>query len=297
MEYKFAWNNVGNVPTDVPRFIERYPRITQMLRDINADILGLTELRDEPDLPIQQFLTNVCGSTHSFLTGRNDVTPKQFNLGVCYNKSKFYAVCSNAIPIAVGDPVPRILFCVKFAPIINGKIYYDGMFYIVLSHLHIKETLNRAQCHWIVNNIDTITEHLPYIIMMDANWFRDDHGLEHANILLETHYDYGELFVEADSNRPMISTFSGFINDNFRNRNIYQLTNECDTEGNLVAYPQDLDHILTSRRWDWRIHNQKIVTTPYAECDNKLDFHNFPTDHFPLTFECILPELNQQPME
>ena len=101
--------------------------------------------------------------------------------------------------------------------------------------------------------------------------------------------------VEVGTGRRMNSTFVGFSNDAFKNKDIYLLEEVYGPVGALVAYPSDLDIIATDKAHAhaWSAANPRILTDPVlgdgVAPESLVGFHDFPADHFPclvdLTFD------------
>ena len=306
--YKVVWRNLGNVPLDNPRFIKRAQRLKKHMSAINADIMCFTECRDSDSvddydaLPINNFLSEIAGFRYEIYNQRGTSTPsdpkKGFYLSILVDKAKFYVEYSKMIPIADSLFYPltvnkddfskssfnRSLNCVKLYPLINNKIHYKQGFYIITTHLNIPTQDNINQTKWIANNISKITEGLPYILMGDFNFFPESCA-EQEIIMSNDHIDcFKGKSVEFETDKRMDSTFVGFINDNFRNKNIFDLEKA-----------QVLDRVFVNKNFNLNVVNPTIDTRlflekngTYYEEDNKIERYDFPSDHFPMIFDlCI----------
>ena len=303
-KYKMIWRNLGNVPLDDPRFVKRADRLKEHMKEINADIICFSECRDSEaidnyeSLPINKFLADIAQFRYEIYNQKGTTTPndpkKAFYLSILIDKTKFYVEQSKMIPISDNLFYPltvnlndfskssfnRSLHAIKLYPMTNNKIHYLQPFWILTTHLNIPQQDNFNQSNWINNNIESITGGKPYILTGDFNYFPDNCS-EQELIMSEKHIDcFKGNAVEYATNRRMDSTFVGFINDNFKNNNIYDLNNS-----NI------LDRVFINKNYNLHVTNQIIDTRlflhkneKYYEEENKLNRYDFPSDHFPLVF-------------
>jgi hypothetical protein len=308
VNFSIVWRNVGNVPLDVPRFVYRADRIKEHMKDINADIMCFSECRDSeaiddnPPLPINKFLAEVAGSRYEIFNQSGVATPsipaKKFYLSILVDKSKFYVECSKMVPLSYNLFYPlvvnkddfnkscfnRSLHCMKLFPLIDNKINYLQPFWIITTHLNIPKDNNLAETNFINDNIEKITNGEPYILTGDFNYFPESGRSEEQEDIMKIKHDdcFSYEVYEYNTDRELKTTFVGFINDSFRNKNIYKNENR-------------LDRVYVNKKYSLKIKNKKIDTRlflfngiQYYEEENKIDRFDFPSDHFPLVFDVEL---------
>lgn len=304
INFSMVWRNLGNVPGDNPRFIKRADRLKEHLKSINADIMCFTECKDSEALdglaalPINKFLADIADLRYEIYNQSGVATPnmptKKFYLSILVDKSKFYVEQSKMIPLSYDLFYPlvvneidfnksqfnRSLHCMKLYPFVNGKICVKQPFWIITTHMNIPRENNLAETNFINDNIEKITNGEPYILTGDFNYFPDiGRSEEQEEIMKQKHNDcYGYDVYEYGTNKKLLTTFVGFINDEFKNKNIYDNSNR-------------LDRVYTSKKYELKITNKTIDTrlflfngTEYYEEENKVERYDFPSDHFPLVF-------------
>ena len=178
----------------------------------------------------------------------------------------------------------RSLHCMRLYPFVSNKICCSQPFWIITTHLNIPQVNNLAETNFINDNIEKITNGEPYILTGDFNYFPEvGRSEEQEEIMKVKHEDcFGCSVYEYGTDTELRTTFVGFINDNFKNKNIYDNTNR-------------LDRVYVSKKHELKITDKKIDTRlflfngiEYYEEENKVGRYDFPSDHFPLLFNVEL---------
>ena len=180
----------------------------------------------------------------------------------------------------------RSLHCIRLYPFISGKILYNCPFWVVTTHMNIPKVNNFAETNFINENIEKITANEPYILTGDFNYFPEIGRSEEQNqIMAKSHIDcFSKDVFEYDTDTELKTTFVGFINDDFRNHNIYTNINRLDRV--YVNKKHDTVLKITNKTIDTRLFLSD--GTKYYEEENKIDRYDFPSDHFPLLFDVSL---------
>lgn len=308
--FNFVWYNLANTPRDIPPFAERASRIAELLSGdtLQADIIGLTELRETPTISVAAFLATVCrlsGDRYGTEIGRVSAVPGYaFSLALLYNMSKFWVSEKRVLHMEHGEfpggrmpltrhatafdrsPMARHVLAVRLAPVTHGRVHTHAPFWVILSHLNIDPTDNMLQCEWLNSHLPVVTRGEPYLAMMDSNWFRDAGGARNRDAVRKLHTVHVfENAKEAGTGVPMWNTFSGFVSDPFQVPDLYATAEP----GAVIS---DLDTVFTDTAHDWIVDTPEIITATMLPDEASIDkrtFHNFPSDHFPVRVRVQLP--------
>ena len=298
--FKCVWRNVGNVPTDVPRFPERAPRLVAHLAALDADILALSECRDSvledgTVVPITKFLADVAGTRYAIVNQDGTTTPsvpsKGFYLSLLIDKRKLLVSESKHVPIG-GDytrqltpgTFNRSVHALRLLPKnVDGSVSTPlTPFWVLTVHLNIPKTANTAETAWLAANASDITRGEPYVIAGDMNCFPDEgRSEEQEAIMAAKHVDVFAHARELGTDRPMTTTFVGFLNDAFRCPDIYAGNQRLDR----VYTRRDDERVqVAAPRIDTRLFLMDAEGTlvPEDPDESKVGRHDFPSDHFPL---------------
>ena len=301
-----VWRNVGNVPTDVPRFPERADRLVTHLQALDADIIALSECRDSvlddgTVVPIVDFHAKVAGTRYAVINQNGVATPsmpgKAFYLTIFVDRAKLVVSTSKMVPLGgslTAQLTPgtwnRTVHALRLVPV-NGNAPGSVVepvlpFWVLTTHFNIPKPANTAETVWLAANAPLITENEPYVLMGDFNFFPEvGRSEDQEAVMAADHVDTFAASTEWGTGRALTTTFVGFPNDAFRCKDIYD-----------GSAPGRLDRVYT-RRDDPRltVSEPQIDTRLFlvnsttgeavpesTDSTTKINRWDFPSDHFPL---------------
>lgn len=295
--FKCVWRNVGNVPSDVPRFPLRADRLIEHFHALDADVLALSECRDTPEgdgcpaLPIAAFLARAAGTRYTIVNQNGAATPsspaKAFYLSILVDHAKLLVLSSTMVPLGgslTSQLTPGTFNRTLHALRLVARNADDGSvakgaqpFWVVTTHLNIPKEPNTAEVRWVVDNLHKITGGEPYVLMGDFNFFPDPGRSEEQEAIMAA--DHDDVFADARdtvTGLPFLRTFVGFSNDPYRCADIYS----------TAEPPGRLDRVYIFRG-DTRLRvTEPLIDTRLFLGGELVGYRKgrweFPSDHFPL---------------
>jgi len=292
-KFKFMTYNIDQAMREEKyeetKWMNRKDRVAALIRDVNADIVCLQEMRQLPNsVTANQFLGQF--EEYFYEIAYRNPSLASFGQAILYKPTKFYPMKSvkkwlSTTPDKVSDSFSTkpggstgcgyILQGIYFVPISDGKVITNAKgFWVFNTHYGLEEELKTRSCYVVKIAIEDITKGADYVLSGDFNLFPDRDGAMQRDILCQWKYPMQDLGKGAKTlkGKQVEGTFVGFEHDEFK----------ADLK-NMISR---LDHIFGS--------NNVIGTNPvlYTKTmlpqePEELTTRQYPSDHLPIVIEII----------
>lgn len=262
------------------KWINRSPRVAQLINEVKADIVCLQELRELPNTPsVNRFLSEF--DQYRFVIAHRGPSKLSFGQATLYDPEKVFPVDSfpqwlSDTPEEVSDTWAQkrdaawgnIVLCTKFLLVHQGRIVKNApAFWVFNTHFGLDEEVKTKSCYKLLEIINKTAKKQPYIVCGDFNLFPDKDGNKQRKILTEQMKDLGK-DAETLSGKKVEGTFIGFDHDEFK--------------ADLKNMTSRLDHIFGSETVETVSPVIIYTKTMLPEEPEELTTRDYPSDHLPL---------------
>jgi predicted extracellular nuclease len=282
---KIGTFNVANSPLEeaskTVNFSLREKQIIKTINDIDADILGLNELRNYGNKQPVNFLGKLtnCNHIYDYMNGH-----KSMAMGILYKRSKVYPMQIVKKWLSTTPDVPsddwgngfgRIILGVKFLPVLDEQICINSKpLWIFIVHLGLGE-FEKDQCVKLIPGLIKSIVHKDdnFLILGDFNFFDDKNGLKQREVLVNSGMiDVGTTMnfyynKTSEIGVRAFGTFLGFNDDNYKSSYDQMIQSNCAGR---------LDNIFISQNLKY----QNVMV--FAESQQEVIDRKTPSDHLPL---------------
>jgi endonuclease/exonuclease/phosphatase family metal-dependent hydrolase len=266
-ERRVVFYNVANANRDqeneFTRWSVRSAALCEQLHAINADLIGLAEVRDPAfdGRPAVSWIQTVTApSQMAFVSERYNPTSR-FRLVLAWNQRMFRLLECNAFPVS---PQHNVLWAHMRDEETGGE------FVILLAHLAVDYSTRLMETA-VLHAVATHWSHvLPVLLMGDLNTFPGQGGDEQLH-MLGMFGDWLTSCVVSPSDE-VIGTFLGFPHDNYRYK-----VNDMPTLDHFFSYNNSVHSKIqlvtgaTSPTFDNYQHDNRSYAT-----------YTHPSDHMPV---------------
>lgn len=215
------------------KWINRADRVVALIREVDADVVCLQELRHLPgnETPAQ-FLSRFADVYDYELRMRNP-SNMSFGQAVLFKKDKFFKSDTIVRWLSSTPEVPSDDFSVKspgscgFGTTVMGVKLWSRLgpsvrldrkpLWVFNTHFALDEGVKTRSCHALVKIMEeTIARDAPFVVCGDFNFFPDRDGDKQRAILCETMKDAAKGAVTVQSGTPLEGTFVGYEHDEFK---------------------------------------------------------------------------------
>ena len=256
----------------------REPKILELIKEMNADIYCLQELRCLKGCPTpEEFLIKIKG--YKFVVGFRNPSGLAFGNAIVYNPKKLYLSKYEIKWLSDTPDEPSdnwskdgrgaIVLCAQFYVVKDEKVVENiEPFWVFNTHFLLEEDI-KTKSSIVLTKIISMYKG-KFILSGDFNFFWDKEGDKQRNILAD--------FIDVGKNAKTLkgstnnSTFIGYEQDEFKS--------------SLTEMKSRLDHIFTSK--DMVTENPIIYTRSLyykdmkEDIENELTHRNYPSDHLPI---------------
>jgi len=271
------------------RWMNRKSRVVSLIKEVDADIVCLQEMRQLPDsVTPNQFLAEF--DQYFYEIGYRNSSTLAFGQAILYKPTKFYPMqivkkWLSETPDKVSDTFAKkaggttgfgyIVLGVQFVPTTNNRIIQNAKpFWVFNTHFGLEEELKTKSCFVLKDIIAETSFGQEFVLCGDFNLFPDRDGAKQRDILCNWKYTMQDLGKGAKtlSGRQVEGTFVGYEHDEFK----------ADL-GNMVSR---LDHVFSS--------TGIVGTEPTLYTKTMLDqepeelaTRKYPSDHLPLVISLV----------
>jgi endonuclease/exonuclease/phosphatase family metal-dependent hydrolase len=267
------------------KWINRKDRVVALIKDVNADIVCLQEMRKLPNTPsTAKFLAEF--DEYYYEVAYRNPSPLAFGQAILYNPKKFYPMKTvkkwlSDTPDQVSDTFsPKsqnfsgyIVLGIQFMHVFEEKIVINAKpFWVFNTHFGLDETLKTQSCHALKRLVSSISNGDEFVVCGDFNFFQDKDGDKQRSILTESCNDLAK-GAKTLAGKSVEGTFIGYEHDEFKS--------------DLNNMHSRLDHIFGSKNVSG-INPILYTKTMLKEEPAELTTRNYPSDHLPLLIEIKL---------
>lgn len=260
----------------------RKERIAKLIKETNADIVCLQEMRQLPECEsVNKFLSSF--DEYDFKVEYRNASKLSFGQAILYKRDKFYCMETakrwlSSTPDQVSDDwsvlkpgstgFGAIVMGCKFLFVDNDKIVSNAKaFWVFNTHFLLEEEHKTKSCHSIVLTIKKITNGLDYLLTGDFNFFSDKNGARQTDIIESCMDDLSFDALTLKGYKTQ-GTFVGFYWDKFH--------------APLPQLQSNLDHIF-GNEYNWQVLKKVLYTKTMLDVEpEELTTRNFPSDHLPI---------------
>jgi len=269
---------------EATKWANRSSRVKSLIKDVDADIVCLQEMRRLPENPsINRFLAEF--DDYRFQLEYRNSSALSFGQAILYKPEKYYPLKSvkywlSATPDVVSDTYAvkaggttgfgYIVFGLKFLPMVDGKIVENAKpLWVFNTHFGLEEDLKTQSCHQLLKIINKEVDKDNFVVCGDFNFFPDRDGGKQRAILTEHWQDLGQ-GAKTLGGRSVEGTFVGYDHDAFK----------ADLN-NMISR---LDHIFSSQCLTG-VNPTLYTKTMLPKEPKELTTRDYPSDHLPLVIE------------
>lgn len=293
-KFKFMTYNIDQAMREEKyentKWMNRKDRVAALIRDVDADIVCLQEIRQLPNsITANQFLGQF--ENYFYEIAYRNPSLASFGHAILYKPSKFYPMKSvkrwlSVTPDRISDsfstqPVGStgygyIVQGIYFVPISEAKVVTNAKgFWVFNTHFGLEEELKTQSCYVLKIAIEDITKGEQFVLSGDFNLFPDRNAIFQRNLLCNWKYQMQDLGKGAKTlkGKPVEGTFIGFDHDEFK--------------ADLTNMVSRLDHVFGSMNVIGTDPTLYTKTMLLPEPD-ELTTRQYPSDHLPLVLELRL---------
>ena len=262
-KFKFATWNIDQARREekyeATKFDTRWPLIQSQIRECNADILCLQELRnlETSSVTINSLLYEVSQmgyDCHHAFYGPASIA---FCLAIFYKRDKFFPIGLDLQLLPLGDEskpnMSTVILTLKLRVISSGRV-----FTVSNTHFGLDEEEKSKAVQFLAHYLCGMKR---YLCAGDFNFFDDREGLNQRTVLLLSNNDLAYPLKNASG------TFMGYEHDAFKQP---------------FEKMSRLDHVFTDSIL-------RVGETAYAFGDMELvKTRQYPSDHLMITFDFII---------
>lgn len=263
----------------------RVPRVSKLINEVDADIVGLQEMREMKGTPsVNRFLSEF--DQYRYILAFRNPSPKAFGQATLYNPAKFFPLQSfskwfSDTPDVVSDAWSNnkdaargsIVLCTQFMHVYQDKIVQNtSPFWIFNVHFELDEGVKTKSAHKLLTIIEEVAQGQPYIVLGDFNFFPPNYnptaeGEKQRKILTESMKDLGK-GARTLAGKEIEGTFIGYEHDRFKS--------------DLKDIITRTDHIFGSETVE-KVGLSTLYTKTMLDNEpEELTTRNYPSDHLPL---------------
>lgn len=275
---------------EATKWVNRMDRVTALIKEIDADICCLQEMRQLPNSPtINSWLGKF--ENYFFELGYRNPSTLSFGQAILYNPTKFYAHRTikrwlSDTPHEVSDTWATnaggttgfgyLVLGTRFLPVVDGKIVSNGNpFWVFNVHFGLEEELKTKSCRKLLEIIRdvscgqslTFDRRERFIVAGDFNLFPDRDAAKQRAILESELRDLGRGAVTL-TGRAVEGTFVGYAHDEFK----ADLSNMVSRLDNVFA----TDEVI--REGQPLLYTKTMLDQEPEE----LTTRDYPSDHLPV---------------
>jgi len=266
----------------------RVDRVEKLIREVNADIVCLQEMRKLPDAKktVNQFLSSF--ENYYYDVGFRNSSLLSFGQAILYKPEKFYAkqtvkkwlsdtpdVVSDSFSTSSGGSCGfgYIVYGTQFQFVSNGKIVENlKPFWVFNTHFALDEEVKKQSCYKLLEIAANVAQDEEYVICGDFNFFPDRDGELHRSIITSKLKDLGKN-ARTLTNRHVEGTFVGYDHDEFK--------------ADLTNMVSRLDHVFSSQNVTGT--NPTLYTKTMLEIEpEELTMRDYPSDHLPVVVDICM---------
>ena len=199
------------------KFDNRWPLILSYIKECNADIICLQELRnlDTSSVKVNDILYNISLLGYDYKHAYYGPDKTSFAQAIFYRREKFFITDIEIHFLPLEDETKptktKNILCVTFNHI-NTDIHRE--FVVCSTHFDFEESVKEKSSYFLRDLIKSdIPGDIPFLCAGDYNFFDDRDGIKHRDILLGKPYDIHDMIYPLSN---ASGTFMGYEHNQFK---------------------------------------------------------------------------------